>query len=100
MKAVPPGPSILRWSGCWLGILRSGKQSEAERLLTDGDRLAWLKNWQAAEPFFERAEINSARAATGETNSTLRSAGFGGNCRSAVFSKPQPSLIRSWMILC
>src|SRR5580698_3856309 len=29
----------------------------AERLLADGDRLAWLKNWQAAEPFFEKAEI-------------------------------------------
>ncbi len=33
-----------------------GQQSEAERLLTDGDRLAWLKNWQAAEPFFEKAK--------------------------------------------
>jgi len=32
-------------------------QQEAERLLADGDRLAWLKNWRAAEPFFERAEV-------------------------------------------
>jgi CHAT domain-containing protein/tetratricopeptide (TPR) repeat protein len=29
---------------------------EAERLLAEGDRLAWLKNWSAAEPYFARAE--------------------------------------------
>ena len=35
-----------------LGHSAFGQQGEAERLLADGDRLAWLKNWQAAEPFF------------------------------------------------
>src|SRR5579863_8445447 len=34
-----------------------GQQGDAERLLADGDRLAWLKNWQAAEPLFEKAEV-------------------------------------------
>jgi CHAT domain-containing protein len=34
-----------------------GQPGEAERLLGDGDKLAWFKNWQAAEPFFEKAEI-------------------------------------------
>ena len=29
---------------------------KAKHLLAEGDRLAWLKNWQAAEPFFEKAE--------------------------------------------
>ena len=34
-----------------------GQQGEAERLIAEGDKLAWLKNWQAAEPFFEKAEV-------------------------------------------
>ena len=29
---------------------------EAQGLLTEGDRLAWLKNWTAAEPYFAKAE--------------------------------------------
>ena len=32
------------------------QQDEGKTLLAEGDRLAWLKNWQAAEPFFEKAE--------------------------------------------
>src|ERR1700689_1538434 len=40
-----------------IGHSAFGQDGEAERLLTDGDKLAWLKNWQAAEPFFEKAEI-------------------------------------------
>src|ERR1700726_364261 len=40
-----------------LGHSAFGQSDDAERLLADGDRLAWLKNWQAAEPFFEKAEV-------------------------------------------
>src|SRR5580658_4904884 len=40
-----------------IGHSAFGQDGEAERLLADGDKLAWLKNWQAAEPFFEKAEI-------------------------------------------
>src|SRR5271170_4247914 len=40
-----------------LGHSASGQQGEAERLIAEGDKLAWLKNWQAAEPFFEKAEV-------------------------------------------
>ena len=32
------------------------QQDEGHRLLAEGDRLGWLRNWQAAEPFFEKAE--------------------------------------------
>lgn len=37
------------------GISRA-QQDDAKHLLAEGDRLAWLKNWQAAEPFFAKAE--------------------------------------------
>ena len=55
----------MQWygSGSWevqvfvLGHSASGQQGEAERLIVEADRLAWLKNWQAAEPFFEKAEV-------------------------------------------
>lgn len=40
-----------------IGHSAFGQPEDAERLLADGDKLAWLKNWQAAEPFFEKAEI-------------------------------------------
>jgi CHAT domain-containing protein/tetratricopeptide (TPR) repeat protein len=39
-----------------IGHSAFGQDGEAERLLADGDKLAWFKNWQAAEPFFEKAE--------------------------------------------
>lgn len=32
------------------------QQDEGNRLLAEGDRLSWLRNWHAAEPFFEKAE--------------------------------------------
>ena len=38
-------------------LLDVGQQGEAERLIAEGDKLAWLKNWQAAEPFFGKAEV-------------------------------------------
>ena len=31
-----------------LGRSAFGQQGEAERLIAQGDKLAWLKNWQAA----------------------------------------------------
>jgi hypothetical protein len=40
-----------------IGPSAFGQQDEAERWLADGDRLAWLKNWQAGEPLFEKAEM-------------------------------------------
>ena len=40
-----------------LGRSAFGQQGEGERLIAEGDKLAWLKNWQAAEPFFEKAEV-------------------------------------------
>src|ERR1700685_3693972 len=40
-----------------IGYSAFGQDGEAERLLGEGDKFAWLKNWQAAEPFFEKAEI-------------------------------------------
>src|SRR5580700_7599458 len=40
-----------------LGRSAFGQQGEAERLIAEGEKLAWLKNWQAAEPFFEKAEV-------------------------------------------
>jgi len=33
-----------------------GQGSTADQFLAEGDRLAWLKNWQSAEPFFAKAE--------------------------------------------
>ena len=42
------------------GLLLPGtgnaQQDDAKHQLAEGDRLAWLKNWQAAEPFFAKAE--------------------------------------------
>ena len=35
----------------------NAQQDDAKHLLAEGDRLAWLKNWQAAEPFFAKAEV-------------------------------------------
>ena len=32
-------------------------QDDPQRLLAEGDRIGWLKNWQKAEPFFARAEV-------------------------------------------
>src|ERR1700681_2545211 len=40
-----------------LGHSAFGQQGEAERLIAEGDKLSWVKNWQAAEPLFEKAEI-------------------------------------------
>ena len=40
-----------------IGHSAFGQPEDAERLLADGDKLAWLKNWQAAEPLFDKAEI-------------------------------------------
>src|SRR5260370_40272546 len=40
-----------------LGHSAFGQQGEAGRLIAEADRLAWLKNWQAAEPLFEKAEV-------------------------------------------
>jgi hypothetical protein len=47
-----------------IGHSALGQQSEADRLLADEDKLAWLKNWQAAEPFFRRQKSCSNNAAT------------------------------------
>lgn len=45
------------WTGFILpGINLNAQQSDAKHLIGEGDRLAWLKNWQAAEPFFAKAE--------------------------------------------
>jgi len=38
------------------GISLNAQQTDAKHLIGEGDRLAWLKNWQAAEPFFAKAE--------------------------------------------
>jgi tetratricopeptide (TPR) repeat protein len=45
---------------------------EADRLLAEGERLAWLKNWQAAEPYFARAEAAFRNA---------------GNARNALYAE-------------
>ena len=44
------------WTGLLLPSSSRAQQDDAKRLLMEGDRLAWLKNWQAAEPFFAKAE--------------------------------------------
>src|SRR5579863_4215105 len=44
------------WSGFILPCISQTQQDDAKHLLAEGDRLAWLKNWQAAEPFFAKAE--------------------------------------------
>jgi hypothetical protein len=44
------------WTGLLLPSISRAQQNEPRQLLAEGDRLAWLKNWQAAEPFFARAE--------------------------------------------
>jgi hypothetical protein len=80
------------WTGLLLPGISKAQRNDAQHLPTEGDRLAWLKNWQAAEPFFAKANPCSARAATAETNSTLRSAEFAESCRDEVCSKPQPLL--------
>ena len=48
---------LVLWTGFILpGFNLNAQQSDAEHLIGEGDRLAWLKNWQAAEPFFAKAE--------------------------------------------
>ena len=37
-------------------------QSDANALLREADRLSWLLNWTASEPFYERAEIEFRRS--------------------------------------
>ncbi|HLG96631.1 MAG TPA: CHAT domain-containing tetratricopeptide repeat protein [Bryobacteraceae bacterium] len=49
-----------------------GDVPEADRLLAEGERLAWLKNWQAAEPYFARAEAAFRNA---------------GNARNALYAE-------------
>ena len=44
------------WTGLILPSVSKAQQDDARQLLAEGDRLAWLKNWQAAEPFFGKAE--------------------------------------------
>ena len=44
------------WTGLILPSVSKAQQDDAKHLLAEGDRLAWLKNWQAAEPFFAKAE--------------------------------------------
>ena len=39
------------------GIPLYSNVSEAHRLLSEGEHLAWLKNWQGAEPYFAKAEV-------------------------------------------
>ena len=57
MKAVRIQVLAVYAVGFVLGRSAFGQQGEAERLIAQGDKLAWLKNWQAAEPFFEKAEV-------------------------------------------
>jgi hypothetical protein len=53
-----------RWIEVWAvttgfippGIRLNTQQSDAAYLIGEGDRLAWLMNWQAAEPYFGEAE--------------------------------------------
>src|SRR5208282_5455280 len=73
-----------------IGHSAFGQDGEAERLLADGDKLAWLKNWQAAEPFFEKAEPCSESAATSATSCMPGSAACEASCRAAGFSRPRP----------
>ena len=57
MKAAPIQALAVYAVAFVLGHSAFGQQGEAERLIAEGDKLAWLKNWQAAEPFFEKAEV-------------------------------------------
>ena len=57
MKAVRIQVLAVYAAAFVLGHSAFGQQGEAERLIAEGDKLAWLKNWQAAEPFFEKAEV-------------------------------------------
>jgi hypothetical protein len=34
----------------------TAQQDDAKHLVAEGDRLAWLKNWHGAEPYFAKAE--------------------------------------------
>jgi tetratricopeptide (TPR) repeat protein len=69
-----------------------GDAPEGNRLLTEGERLAWLKNWQAAEPYFARAEAAFNKA---------------GDARDALYSEisrlrgelPKLSLIKTSELL-
>jgi tetratricopeptide (TPR) repeat protein len=38
------------------GVDLNAQLDDGMRLLAEGDQLAWLKNWQAAEPFFAKSE--------------------------------------------
>jgi CHAT domain-containing protein len=47
---------------CFVSLLSfstpvSAESSEAERLLAEADRLAWLNNWDKADPLYRRAEL-------------------------------------------
>jgi CHAT domain-containing protein/tetratricopeptide (TPR) repeat protein len=44
------------WARLLLPGTSKAQQDDAKHQLAEGDRLAWLKNWQAAEPFFAKAE--------------------------------------------
>jgi len=70
------GPARERLFAIVLGVALTavslcGDAPEGNRLLTEGERLAWLKNWQAAEPYFARAEAAFNKA--GDTRDALYS---------------------------
>jgi hypothetical protein len=77
----------------WLPILAGlsllrlplwGQGSAAGQFLAEGDRLAWLKNWQSAEPFFAKAETAFHQAGDKRTSYTRKSAACEASFPSSV----------------
>jgi hypothetical protein len=73
-----------------------GQQGEAERLIAEGDKLAWLKNWQAAEPFFEKAEVLFRERGDKRNELYARISRMRGQLPSRGLSRPQLIWRPSW----
>ena len=96
MKAVRIQVLAVYAAAFVLGHSAFGQQGEAERLIAEGDKLAWLKNWQAAEPFFEKAEILFRERGDKRNELLPGSAACEASCQVAGFSRRQPIWRPSW----
>jgi len=72
-----------------LGRSAFGQQGEAERLIAEGEKLAWLKNWQQRSHSSRRQKSCSESAATSAMSCTPGSAACEASCQAAGFLRPQ-----------
>ena len=97
MKAVRIQVLAIYAGAFVLGHSAFGQQDEAERLIAEGDKLSWLKNWQAAEPLFEKAEVLFRERGDKRNELYAQISRMRGQLPSRGFSRPQRIWRRSWM---